>query len=142
MAGPAKPAATSLTFSSAPQAPLSKGSPFPPTAGISISECLDRTVGAIKSNLTLTTDLRYDVNSSGTKSITRSRPSFPANNLSCFQAPRTDGYSPVTRAFPTLAPTRWNNFAPRLGLAYSFGDHDGALGKILGKPGTTSIRVG
>jgi hypothetical protein len=42
----------------------------------------------------------------------------------------------------TLAPTRWNNFAPRLGLAYSFGDYDGMLGKILGKPGSTSIRAG
>jgi hypothetical protein len=42
----------------------------------------------------------------------------------------------------SLAPTRWNNFGPRLGLAYSFGDHQGTLGKILGKPGSTSIRVG
>jgi hypothetical protein len=42
----------------------------------------------------------------------------------------------------SLAPTRWNNFGPRLGLAYSFGDHEGTLGKILGKPGSTSIRVG
>src|SRR6202041_2162102 len=42
----------------------------------------------------------------------------------------------------TLAPTRWNNFAPRLGVAYSFGDYDGMLGKILGKSGTTSIRAG
>jgi hypothetical protein len=40
-----------------------------------------------------------------------------------------------------LAPTRWNNIAPRLGLAYSFGDHKGALGDILGKSGSTSIRV-
>jgi hypothetical protein len=41
-----------------------------------------------------------------------------------------------------LAPTRWNNFAPRLGLAYSFGSHEGTLGRLLGKPGSTSIRVG
>ena len=57
--------------------------------------------------------------------------------------------SPLGWLFPgdpgvpsTLAPTRWNNFAPRVGLAYSFGDHDGMLSKILGKQGTSSIRAG
>ncbi|HUJ33473.1 MAG TPA: TonB-dependent receptor [Candidatus Acidoferrum sp.] len=42
----------------------------------------------------------------------------------------------------SLAPTRWNNFSPRLGLAYSPGEHEGFLGKILGNPGQTSIRAG
>ncbi|PYU67101.1 MAG: TonB-dependent receptor, partial [Acidobacteria bacterium] len=41
----------------------------------------------------------------------------------------------------TLAPTRYNNFAPRLGLAYSPGFTDGALGKIFGATGKTSIRA-
>ena len=41
----------------------------------------------------------------------------------------------------TLAPTRYNNIAPRLGLAYSPGFTDGALGKIFGGPGKTSIRA-
>jgi len=41
----------------------------------------------------------------------------------------------------TLAPTRYNNFAPRLGLAYSPGFSEGALGKIFGGPGKTSIRA-
>ncbi len=42
----------------------------------------------------------------------------------------------------TLAPTRYGNFAPRFGLAYSPKATDGLLGKILGGPGNTSIRVG
>jgi len=42
----------------------------------------------------------------------------------------------------TLGPTRYNNFAPRLGMAYSPSSTDGLLGKILGGPGKTSIRVG
>ena len=42
----------------------------------------------------------------------------------------------------TLAPTRYNNFAPRLGMAYSPNYSEGLLGKILGGPGKTSIRVG
>jgi hypothetical protein len=41
----------------------------------------------------------------------------------------------------TLAPTRYNNFGPRLGLAYSPGFSDGVLGKVFGAPGKTSIRV-
>jgi Carboxypeptidase regulatory-like domain/TonB dependent receptor-like, beta-barrel len=41
----------------------------------------------------------------------------------------------------TLAPTDYNNLAPRIGLAYSPGFSDGILGKIFGGPGKTSIRA-
>jgi hypothetical protein len=42
---------------------------------------------------------------------------------------------------PTLAPTHYANFAPRVGLAYSPGFTDGVLGKVFGGPGKTSIRA-
>jgi hypothetical protein len=42
----------------------------------------------------------------------------------------------------TLAPTRWHNFSPRLGLAYSPDASSGVLGKLFGGPGRTSIRAG
>ncbi|HEY1658379.1 MAG TPA: TonB-dependent receptor [Candidatus Sulfotelmatobacter sp.] len=42
----------------------------------------------------------------------------------------------------TLAPIRYNNFAPRIGLAYSPNNTDGLLGKIFGGPGKSSIRIG
>jgi hypothetical protein len=42
---------------------------------------------------------------------------------------------------PTLAHTHYNNFAPRVGLAYSPGFTDGVLKKIFGGPGKTSIRA-
>lgn len=42
----------------------------------------------------------------------------------------------------SLAPTRWNDFSPRLGLAYSPGRHTGVLGALLGNPGDSSIRLG
>jgi hypothetical protein len=42
----------------------------------------------------------------------------------------------------TLAPTRYNNFAPRLGIAYSPGTSGGFFGKLFGGPGKTSIRMG
>ena len=56
--------------------------------------------------------------------------------------------SPIGWVFPgdpgiprTLAPTRYDNFAPRLGLAYSPSGGDGWLGKLTGA-GQTSIRAG
>jgi len=55
--------------------------------------------------------------------------------------------SPVGWCFPgdpgipsTLAPTRHNNFAPRLGFAYSPHASNGFLGKLVGGSGQTSIR--
>jgi len=41
----------------------------------------------------------------------------------------------------TLAPTRYNNFGPRIGLAYSPSFTDGIFGKVFGGPGKTSIRA-
>jgi hypothetical protein len=41
----------------------------------------------------------------------------------------------------TISPTRWNNFAPRLGIAYSPSSSEGFLGKLVGGPGATSIRA-
>ncbi len=42
----------------------------------------------------------------------------------------------------TLAPTQYNRFAPRLGIAYSPRAREGVFGKIFGGPGKTSIRAG
>ena len=38
--------------------------------------------------------------------------------------------------------THWNNFSPRLAIAFSPQSRDGFLGKLFGGPGKTSIRVG
>jgi hypothetical protein len=42
----------------------------------------------------------------------------------------------------TLAPIRYHNFAPRIGFAFAPDTTDGLLGKILGGPGKSSLRVG
>ncbi len=42
----------------------------------------------------------------------------------------------------TLGPTKYTNFGPRIGFAYSPDVTDGFLGKILGGAGKTSIRAG
>jgi hypothetical protein len=41
-----------------------------------------------------------------------------------------------------LAPTRWNNFSPRLGLAWSPRGQSGLAGRLFGDTGQTSIRLG
>jgi hypothetical protein len=57
--------------------------------------------------------------------------------------------SPTGWVFPgdpgiprTIAPIRYGNFAPRLGLAYSPNVSGGFMGKLFGGPDQTSIRVG
>ena len=97
----------------------------------------------VKSNLTFNYGLRYDVSAPWNEKYNQIQTMIPGEQSIVFPG------SPLGWVFPgdphvpnTLAPTRWNNFAPRLGLAYSFGEHDGLLGKILGAPGSTSVRAG
>ena len=42
----------------------------------------------------------------------------------------------------SMGPTRWNNFAPRVGIAWAPSADSGFLGKLLGGAGRTSIRAG
>lgn len=97
----------------------------------------------VKSNLTFNYGVRYDVSAPWKVKYNQFQTLIPGEQSVVFPG------SPLGWVFPgdphvpsTLAPTRWNNFAPRLGLAYSVGDHDGLLGKILGRAGETSIRAG
>lgn len=97
----------------------------------------------IKSNLTFNYGLRYDVSAPWHEKYNEIQTLIPGEQSLVFPGSPIGWVYPGDPGVPRgLAPTRWNNFAPRLGLAYSFGDHEGTLGKILGKPGTTSIRVG
>lgn len=97
----------------------------------------------VKSNLTFNYGLRYDVSAPWKEKYNQIQTLIPGEQSVVFPGSPTGWVFPGDPHVPsTLAPTRWNNFAPRLGLAYSFGDHDGVLGKILGKPGTTSVRAG
>ncbi|MGC2066241.1 MAG: carboxypeptidase regulatory-like domain-containing protein, partial [Candidatus Acidiferrales bacterium] len=97
----------------------------------------------VKSNLTFNYGLRYDVSAPWKEKYNQIQTLIPGEQSVVFPGSPTGWVFPGDPHVPsTLAPTRWNNFAPRLGLAYSFGDHDGVLGKILGKSGTTSVRAG
>jgi hypothetical protein len=97
----------------------------------------------VKSNLTFNYGLRYDVSSPWKTKYNQIQTLIPGEQSVVFPGSPTGWVFPGDPHVPsTLAPTRWNNFAPRLGLAYSFGEHDGWLGKLLGSPGSTSVRVG
>jgi Carboxypeptidase regulatory-like domain len=96
-----------------------------------------------KSNLTINYGVRYDVSAPFKEKFNEIQTLIPGEQSVVFPGSPLGWLFPGDPGVPsTLAPTRWNNFAPRVGLAYSFGDHDGMLGKILGKQGTSSIRAG
>jgi hypothetical protein len=97
----------------------------------------------IKSNLTLNYGVRYDVSAPFHEKYNQIQTIIPGEQSLVFPGSPKGWVFPGDPGVPRgLAPTRWNNFAPRLGLAYSFGNHEGTLGKILGRPGSTSIRAG
>jgi hypothetical protein len=49
---------------------------------------------------------------------------------------------PGDAGVPSSLATARNDFAPRVGIAYSPAAHDGVLGRLIGGPGRTSIRTG
>jgi hypothetical protein len=94
-------------------------------------------------NLTLNFGLRYDVSSPWWEKYNEIQTLIPGEQSVVFPGSPKGWVFPGDPGVPrTLAPTRWNNFGPRFGLAYSVAGHDGMLGKLLGKTGETSIRAG
>jgi hypothetical protein len=94
-------------------------------------------------NFTLNFGLRYDVSRPFYEKFNEIQSIIPGEQSQVYPGSPAGWVFPGDKGVPrSLAPTRWNNFAPRLGLAYSFGDYDGAMGKILGKAGASSIRAG
>ena len=95
------------------------------------------------SNLTINYGLRWDVSQPFYDTKNRLQTFVPGKQSKIYpDAP--EGFEfPGDPGVPrTLAPTQYDRFAPRLGIAYSPSAREGVLGKVLGGPGKTSIRAG
>jgi hypothetical protein len=96
----------------------------------------------LKSNVTLNLGLRWEVSMPWYDTQGKIQTFVPGLQSTTFPHSPTGLVFPGDPGIPkTLASTKYNNFGPRLGLAYSPGFSDGILGKIFGGPGKTSIRA-
>jgi hypothetical protein len=96
----------------------------------------------VKPNFTLNYGLRWEVSQPWYDTQDKIETIVPGLQSTVFPTAPLGWVVPGDPGIPkTLAPTDYNNFGPRLGIAYSPGFSDGALGKIFGGPGKTSIRA-
>ena len=97
----------------------------------------------VKSNLTFNYGVRYDVSAPWHEKYNEIQTLIPGEQSVVFPGSPKGWLFPGDPGVPSsLAPTRWNNFAPRLGLAYSPSADSGFLHALLGNPGASSIRLG
>jgi hypothetical protein len=97
----------------------------------------------IASGLTLNYGLRWDVSSSWWEQNNQLETIIPGEQSQVFPGAPTGWVFPGDPHVPsTLAPTHYNNFAPRIGLAYSPSPDHGILHRLFGSAGQTSIRGG
>jgi hypothetical protein len=97
----------------------------------------------VNSNLTINYGLRWDVSQPFYDTKDRIQTFVPGVQSTVYPDSPTGFVFPKDKGVPrTLAPTQYNRFAPRLGIAYSPGATDGTLAKLTGGPGKTSIRAG
>jgi len=96
----------------------------------------------VKPNLTLNLGVRWEVSMPWYDTQGKIETIVPGLQSTQFPTAPLGWVVPGDPGIPsTLAPTRYNNFSPRLGLAYSPGFKDGVGAKIFGGPGKTSIRA-
>ncbi len=97
----------------------------------------------VKRNLTLNLGLRWEVSMPWYDTQGKIETILPGEQSTQFPTAPLGWLVPGDPGIPsTLAPTRYNNFGPRAGLAYSPSFHGGFLGKIFGSEGQSSIRAG
>jgi len=93
--------------------------------------------------LTLNYGLRWDVSTSWWEENNQLETIIPGEQSKVFPGAPTGWVFPGDANVPsTLAPTHYNNFVPRFGLAYSPSADAGILHWLFGSGGQTSIRAG
>jgi hypothetical protein len=93
-------------------------------------------------NLTLNYGLRWEVDTPWSELHNEIQTLVPGLQSQIYPGSPTGWVFPGDPGIPRgLSPVRYNNFSPRLGLAYSPSIGSGFLGKLTGGPGKTSIRA-
>ena len=96
----------------------------------------------VRPNLTLNLGLRWEVSMPWYDTQGKIETIVPGEQSTQFPTAPRGWLVPGDPGIPsTLAPTHYNNWAPRLGLAYSPDFNDGILRKVFGGAGKTSIRA-
>ncbi|HVN05576.1 MAG TPA: carboxypeptidase regulatory-like domain-containing protein [Bryobacteraceae bacterium] len=96
----------------------------------------------VRPNVTVNLGLRWEVSMPWYDTQGKIETIVPGEQSTQFPTAPVGWVVPGDPGIPsTLAPTRYNNFGPRAGIAYSPGFTDGPLKKIFGGPGKTSIRA-
>ncbi len=96
----------------------------------------------VKPNLTLNLGLRWEVSMPWYDTQGELETLVPGAQSQLFPLSPKGYLVPGDPGVPsTISPTRWDTFAPRIGVAYSPSFTGGILGKLLGGPGKTSIRA-
>jgi hypothetical protein len=97
----------------------------------------------IRPNLTLNYGVRWDMIMPWTEEHNQTGTLIPGEQSVVFPTAPTGLVFPGDPGVPTtIAPTRYNNFSPRLGLAWSPAWGDGFPRSLTGGPGNSSIRAG
>jgi len=93
-------------------------------------------------NFTVNYGLRWDVPAPWSANPAEIETIVPGQQSLVFPGAPTGWVFPGDPGIPkTLAPTRYNNLAPRIGLAYAPNASSGLLSRLVGSHGETSIRA-
>jgi hypothetical protein len=96
-----------------------------------------------KPELTLNYGLRWEFSQPWYDTQNKTETIIPGEQSVVFPGAPTGWLVPLDPGVPpTLAPTYYRGFGPRIGLAYSPSASSGLLEKLFGGPGKTSIRAG
>jgi hypothetical protein len=97
----------------------------------------------VSPTFTLNYGLRWDVTQPWYESENKLETLIPGEQSLVFPGAPKGWVVPGDPGVPSsMGYTRYNNFAPRLGIAWAPKAEKGLLGKLLGGPGKTSIRAG
>ncbi|MGO9257405.1 MAG: carboxypeptidase regulatory-like domain-containing protein [Bryobacteraceae bacterium] len=96
----------------------------------------------IKPNLTINYGVRWEASMPWYDTQNKIETIVPGQQSTVFPGAPPGWVFPGDKGIPTtLAPTRWGDFSPRLGIAWSPDNTSGILRTLFGGPGKTSIRA-